>query len=142
MRAAPTKPEVADFLRYLGTERNDSPHTVKAYARDLDSVAVFLGGYYGTAGWKWAGVDRLAVRAYLADGARRGWSKRSMARALSALRSFYRFLNTHYGIEVNPARAARTPKADRRLPAYLGRAAVERLFGLAQIRADQGTLQA
>lgn len=142
MRAAPAKPEVADFLRYLGTERNDSPHTVKAYARDLDSVAVFLGAYYGTAGWKWAGVDRLAVRAYLADAARRGWSKRSMARALSALRSFYRFLNMHYGIEVNPARAARTPKADRRLPAYLGRGAVERLFGLAQIRADQGTLQA
>ena len=133
--------EVADFLRWLGAERNDSPHTVKAYGRDLGSFAEFLDGYYGGSGWKWAGVDRLAIRGYLAQAARRGWSKRTMARALSALRSFYRFLNLHHGIEVNPARAASTPKLEKRLPGYLDRGAMDRLFAAAEIRAADGTLQ-
>jgi integrase/recombinase XerC len=131
-----------DFLRFLSAERNDSPHTVKAYARDLASFAEFLDEFYGSTTWKWAGVDRLAIRGYLASSARRGWSKRSMARALSALRSFYKFLNVHHGLEVNPAKAASTPKMDKRLPGYLDRGAMDRLFELAQARASEGTLQA
>jgi len=136
------RPEVADFLRFLEAERNDSPNTVKAYARDLASFVAFLDGYYGSATWKWAGVDRLAIRGYLAAAARRGWSKRSMARALSAVRSFYKFLNVHHGLEVNPAKAASTPKMEKRLPGYLDRGAIDRLFELAQVRAGEGTLQA
>ncbi len=133
--------EVTDFLRWLGAERNDSPHTVKAYGRDLEDFAGFLDEYYGSRTWKWAGVDRLAIRGYLAHAARKGWSKRTMARALSALRSFYKFLNLHHGIEVNPARAASTPKLEKRLPGHLGRAEMDRLFALADARAAGGTLQ-
>jgi integrase/recombinase XerC len=136
------RPEIADFLRHLGVERNDSPHTVKAYARDVQGFAAFLDGYYGRDGWSWAGVDRLAIRGWMAEGARRGVSKRSMARSLSALRTFYRFLNQHHGIEVNPARAAATPKLEKALPEYLDRPAVEALFALAETRAGGGTLQA
>ena len=135
------RPEVADFLRYLGTERNDSPHTVKAYGRDLESLESYLDGYYGGRAWGWAGVDRLALRGYLAEAARRGWSKRSMARALSAFRSFYRFLNVHHGVEVNPARAAGTPKQEKRLPGYLDRGAMARLFDLAEARAADGAFE-
>lgn len=133
--------EVADFLRYLGTERNDSPHTVKAYRRDLAAFVAFCDDYYGSGEWKWAGVDRLAIRGFLASGQRRGWSKRSQARALSALRTFYRFMNIHYGIEVNPARAAGTPRQEKRLPGYLDQGRVERLFGVAETRAATGTFQ-
>jgi integrase/recombinase XerC len=134
--------QVADFIRFIGAERNDSPNTVKAYSRDLGSVVEFMDTFYGGQAWKWAGVDRLAIRGFLAQGAKRGWSKRTMARALSALRSFYRFLNVHHGIEVNPARAASTPKIEKRLPGYLDRAAIDRLFDLAQVRAGEATLQA
>ncbi|MGH7605693.1 MAG: site-specific integrase, partial [Gemmatimonadales bacterium] len=84
--------EIADFVGFLATERNDSPHTVKAYARDLRAFAAFCDGYYGGP-WTWGGVDRLAVRGFLGAQERRGLSKRSGARALSALRTFYRFLN-------------------------------------------------
>ena len=136
------KPEIPDFLRHLAAERNDSPHTVKAYARDVEGFATFLDGYYGAPTWKWAGVERLAVRAFLADGVRRGLSKRSMARSLSAVRSFYRFLNLHHGIEVNPARAAATPKLEKKLPGYLDQGAIERLFALVETRAGANTLQA
>jgi integrase/recombinase XerC len=139
--AAPARPEIADFLRYIGTERNDSPNTVKAYGRDLAAFAAFLDGFYGGPGWKWAGVDRLAIRGFLGEGARRGWAKRSMSRALSAVRTFYRFLNLHHGIEVNPARAASTPKLEKRLPGYLDRKAVEKLFELAESRAGGKSLR-
>jgi len=135
------KPEIADFLRFLGAERNDSPHTVKAYGRDVGRFTAFLDDYYGKATWSWAGVDRLAVRGFLAACQREGLSKRSMARALSAIRTFYRFLNLHHGIEVNPARAAATPKLEKHLPGYLDRGAMDRLFALAESRAGQNTLQ-
>jgi integrase/recombinase XerC len=83
-------------------------------------------------------VDRLAVRGFLAAEQRRGLAKRSVARALSALRTFYRFLNATHGLEVNPARAARTPKLDRTLPVYLDKAEIEMLFADAESRASAG----
>jgi integrase/recombinase XerC len=132
--------EICEFVTFLEKERNDSPHTVKAYARDLEAFAAFCQNYYGGP-WTWAGVDRLAVRGFLASEQRRGLAKRSVARALSALRTFYRFLNATRGLEVNPARAARTPKLARTLPAYLDRAEMERLFVEAEARAGAGGIR-
>jgi integrase/recombinase XerC len=129
--------EIAEFVTFLEKERNDSPHTVKAYERDLGAFAAFCQDYYGGP-WSWAGVDRLAVRGFLAAEQRRGLAKRSVARALSALRTFYRFLNATRGLEVNPARAARTPKLERTLPTYLDRAEMEMLFADAEARAAAG----
>jgi len=129
--------EIQEFVTFLTKERNDSPHTVKAYERDLGAFAAFCQDYYGGP-WSWAGVDRLAVRGFLAAEQRRGLGKRSVARALSALRTFYRFLNATRGLEVNPARAARTPKLDRTLPTYLDRAEMEMLFAVAEQRASAG----
>ena len=106
-------PELAEFVAFLSKERNDSPHTVKAYERDVADFAAFCGRYYGGA-WSWSGVDRLAVRGWLGALHERGLAKRSAARALSALRTFYRFLNAIRGLEVNPAKTARTPRLARR----------------------------
>ena len=64
-----------------------------------------------------------------------------MARALSALRRFYRFLNLHHGVEVNPARAASMPKLEKRLPGYLDRGAMARMFALAEARAADGAFR-
>ena len=130
--------EISEFVTFLAKERNDSPHTVKAYERDLGAFAAFCQDYYGGGPWSWAGVDRLAVRGFLAAEQQRGLAKRSVARALSALRTFYRFLNATRGLEVNPARAARTPKLERTLPTYLDRAEVEMLFADAESRAAAG----
>jgi len=129
--------EIAEFVTFLAKERNDSPHTVKAYEHDLAAFAAFCQDYYGGP-WSWAGVDRLAVRGFLAAEQRRGLAKRSVARALSALRTFYRFLNATRGLEVNPARAARTPKLEKTLPTYLDQAEVEMLFADAEARAAAG----
>jgi integrase/recombinase XerC len=130
-------PEIADFVSFLAKERNDSPHTVKAYSRDVADFAAFCGRYYGDR-WSWAGVDRLAVRGWLGALQQRGLAKRSAARALSALRTFYRFLDATRGLEVNPAKAARTPKPERGLPTHLDRFEMDLLLAEAERRAEAG----
>src|SRR2546430_16707596 len=101
-----SSPEVRAFVEFLSKERNDSPHTVKAYGRDLADFVAFCGRYYGGR-WSWAGVDRQAVRAWLGAQQQRGLARRSAARALSELRPFYRIFNAPRGVEANPEAAAR-----------------------------------
>jgi integrase/recombinase XerC len=130
--------EVEDFLVHLAKERDVSPHTVKAYRRDLDEFVTFLGQYYGTGEWTWQGIDRLAMRGFLTHLSRRGLGKRSIVRTLSGVRSFYRYLNRNEIVEANPARAVSAPRIEKRLPSYLDRAQVDLLFQMAEVRAWEG----
>ena len=136
--SAPVPAEVGDFLTHLAKERDVSPNTVKAYRRDLAELCEFLGGYYGTGSWSWQGVDRLAMRGFLGRLARRGLSKRSMTRTLSAVRSFYRWMHRNELVEANPARAVGAPRLERYLPGYLDRAQIDLLFQTAEVRAWEG----
>jgi integrase/recombinase XerC len=80
-----------------------------------------------TPGWSWRAVDRLAIRSFMGDCiGRRGLSKRSVARKLSAVRALFRFLHLEDLVEANPARTVRSPKRDRTLPGYLTREQIER----------------
>lgn len=130
--------EVTDYLDHLAKERDVSPNTVRAYDRDLRAFVEFLGRYYGGSAWSWQGVDRLAMRAFLGALAKQGLSKRSMARTLSAIRSFYRFLHHNEIVEANPARAVGAPKLEKYLPGYLDRAQIDLLFQTAEVRAWEG----
>ena len=138
--AADSEPsgEVADFLLHLEKERNVSPNTVLAYRRDLAVFIEYLGEYYGTESWSWQGVDRLTIRGFLGHLTRRGLGKRSISRALSVVRSFFRFLHRSEVVEANPARAVGSPKLERYLPSYLDRSQVQRLFDMAEVRAMEG----
>ena len=131
-------PEVTDFLLHLEKERDVSPNTLVAYGRDLREFVGYLGRYYGVGAWSWQGVDRLAIRGFLAHLTRRGLSKRSIARALSAVRSFYRHLHRNEVVEANPARAVGSPKLERHLPSYLDRAQIDLLFQMAEVKAWEG----
>ena len=126
-----------EFLQHLEKERDQSPHTVKAYRRDLELFAEFCDRFYG-GGWRWAQIDRLGVRGFLGELDRRGLAKRSAARALSALRSFYRYLQIHHGIANAVVRAARTPKLEKRLPSHFRRDEMDALFVHAEALAAPG----
>jgi integrase/recombinase XerC len=146
--------QVQEFLTHLEKERDVSPHTVKAYGRDLHEFTTFLAGYYGrpegrgrpggrpyndeATAWSWQGVDRLAIRGFLAHLSRRGLSKRSIGRALAAVRTFYKYLHLTESVDVNPARAVSTPKQEKYLPGYLSRAQADDLFRSAEARAATG----
>lgn len=135
---APLPELVADYLEHLAKERDVSPNTVLAYRRDLRDFVAFLGRYYGGGEWSWQGVDRLAMRSFLGHLAKRGLGKRSMARTLSAVRSFYRYLHRNEVVDANPARAVGAPRLDKYLPGYLDRAQIDLLFQMAEVRAWEG----
>jgi integrase/recombinase XerC len=139
--AAPYDNDVEEYLTHLAKERDVSPNTVKAYRRDLREFVEFLGGYYGAGAWSWEGIDRLAMRGFLGHLTRRGLSRRSMARMLSAVRGFYKFLAINEAVSANPARAVGAPKLEKHLPGYLDRAQIDLLFQFAEVRAMEGRFE-
>lgn len=129
------------YLRHLQDERQLSAHTVDAYRRDLSDLCDFLDGYYGSRNWELQRVDRLAIRSFLSHLTDLSLSRRTIARKLSAVRSFYRFLKQEGLVTVNPARQVRAPRLGRTLPGYLTEAETLNLFKLAAQHAEQEGLR-
>ena len=138
MTESASHPEIQDFLLHLEKERDVSPHTLTAYSRDLEEFVEYLGSYYGANAWSWQGLDRLAIRGFLGYLTKKKLNKRSIARALSTVRSFYKYLHRNEQVDANPARAVTSPKLDKYLPGYLDRSQVELLFNVAATRAGEG----
>jgi integrase/recombinase XerC len=130
--------DLSAWLREIESGRQLSEHTVAAYRRDLFEFTAFLGRHFGE-GWTWAGVDRLALRGFLGHLHRRGLSRRTIARKLSAVRSLFRYLHREERIDANPARTLRSPRLERSLPAWMTQSQTERLFELSENRAAEGT---
>lgn len=100
---------VRDFLQAL-RQRNASKHTIKAYRGDLDEFAA----YAGSRGWKQ--IDHVTIRGFLSHLYEKGLSKTSVARALAAVRSLYRWLAQEGVVQQNPAALVATPKLPKKLP--------------------------
>lgn len=109
--------QIASFCLYLDTERNVSPHTLAAYRRDLEQLAVFVTREKGEAATA-ADVDHLLLRRYLALLGKSA-KKSSVGRKLAAIRSFFRYLLRNGGVAKNPAELIATPKRENRLPFHL-----------------------
>ena len=97
------------FLSSL-VQRNASPHTIKAYAKDLEVFA----NYVGESGW--SAIDHLKIRGFLSHLYEHGLTKTSVARSLAAVRSLYRWLAREGVVQQNPAALVATPKLPKRLP--------------------------
>lgn len=135
---APLPVEIDEFLVHLAKERDLSPNTIQAYTRDLRDFSLYLAATKGTATWDWNDLGRVEMRGFLAHMTRRGLAKRSIARALSAVRSFYRWMHRDERVDVNPARAVGSPRLPRTLPAYLDRQQADTLMQHATTRAQSG----
>ncbi len=105
----PVPKAIARFLRSL-RERNASAHTIKAYTGDLEKFAACV----GDAGWKQ--IDHVHIRGFLSRLYEQGLSKTSVARALAAVRSLYRWLAREGVVEQNPAALVSTPRLPKKLP--------------------------
>lgn len=119
--------QLEQFLHYLATERQLSPHTLDNYSRDLQRLEVFLEEHRLEA---WSELQAKHVRQFAAQLHRQGLAGKSIQRVLSAVRSFYRFLSREGLVEQNPAEAVQAPKAPRRLPATLDTDQITRLLDL------------
>jgi integrase/recombinase XerC len=116
-----------EFFRHLGDERRLSPHTLVHYRRDLAQCIAYCDSA-GVAGW-----DKLTtaeVRGWVAALHRRGLSGKSIQRALSALRTLYRYLLREQAVSRNPAAGVTAPRSARRLPRTLTADQAARLVAL------------
>jgi integrase/recombinase XerC len=132
--------DVSDFLRQLRDERQLSPNTVAAYEKDLADLGAFLTDYTGSGAWSWSGVDRLALRSFMGWCQRKGLARRTVARKLSAVRTFFRFLHREERLPGNPARAVRAPRMEKRLPGHVRKDGIARVFAGAEARAAENSL--
>jgi integrase/recombinase XerC len=113
-----------EFLGYLKAERHLSEHTLRNYANDISQFLDFW--EKNQPGQSLDLATYRHVRSFLAANLK-GRSKTTMARKLSALRTFFKYLQRRGVVEQNPARLAPTPKADRHLPHFLS---VDEVFHL------------
>jgi integrase/recombinase XerC len=104
---------LATFLLHLRNEKNVSPHTERGYRSDLEQLADFLGDR------DLAGIGHQDLRQFLGHLITRKVKKSSLARKLSAVRAYFKYLNREGIISGNPARLIVTPKQDKRLPSVL-----------------------
>ncbi len=140
-------PEVAGFLASLAVENSASPHTLRSYRLDLAQFYAWLGSGGTSApvvGGRESGrtrkhdfsavqeeaqrqvgldelrsVTHLTIRSYLAFLQRQEFSRRTIARKLSCLRSFFKYLVLSDLVATNPVAGVHTPKLERRLPVFL-----------------------
>ena len=122
------------YINYLEVERNVSPYTVRNYTTDLLGFFTFLRT-------KEIGslkeVDRHVLRDYLSHLMEQGFVKASIARKLSAMRSFYRYLLREGMIATSPIMAT-SPKLDKRLPSFLTIEEINRLLEAPDLSTPQG----
>jgi integrase/recombinase XerC len=122
--------EIRKYLSYLREERNYSGHTVAAYEDDLLQFHSFLSRHYSDAKATLGDVDQLTMRLFLGDLVELKMSKRSIARKLAALRSFFKYLVKTGAVTHNPALNIATPKLPKVLPSFVNERAIEEMMQL------------
>jgi len=110
------------FIKYLEIERDVSDHTLRSYSTDLKAFSSFIKDKDIKT------IKYFDLRKYLAHLKSLGHSKRTIARKLSSLRSFFKFLHQDGYINENPASLVSTPRLDKKLPNFLSEKEVNELL--------------
>jgi integrase/recombinase XerC len=124
------KAHLKEFLAYLRLNRNASEHTVRAYESDISQYLIFVGKIRD----RWVSeltpddLDTESVRAHVAELGRIGEARSSVARKVSALRTFVRYLRREGYIEHDPTALTVAPKRQQTLPVHLTEQDMERLL--------------
>jgi integrase/recombinase XerC len=106
---------VAEYLRMLANERGSSAHTLRAYERELQGFAAYVAHSLGKDQGPEA-VEHTQIRGYLGTLYDRGLSKASAARALAAVRSWFKWLALTGRVKQNVAKLVATPRLPKHLP--------------------------
>jgi integrase/recombinase XerD len=122
------------FLRHLEAERRLSAHTVDAYARDLQ----LLGAFAAARAVAIQSLDRASIEEFVGQLMAEGRAPRSVARVVASVRTFFRYLVVHHGLEASPAASVRAPRAVRTLPKFLSSDEVEALLTAPDVSQPRG----
>lgn len=112
------------YITYLRSVRNASEHTLRAYAEDITSFFDYLEKFSPECEIRY--VDKYMIRGYLSQFHIQKRSRSTIARKLSSLKSFFKFLIKNKELERNPATGIKTP-SEKKLPVFLTRAEVTAL---------------
>ena len=123
------------YVTHLTVEKDASPYTVRNY---LQEITQFLDFLKDEGVDSWDGVDRQMLRRYLLWLRKEGYVEASMARKLSEVRSFCRYLVQEGDLESNPLEVVSSPKVPKRLPRYLKADEIEALLNAPDISTPQG----
>ncbi len=123
------------YLEYLEEERGYSRHTVLAYQNDLTQFLQFLEKRKLTSLEK---VRKETLRLYLGSCLEQGFTKKSIARKVASLRSFYKFLHRRNILRTNPALTLVSPKVERHLPTYLDERTMMRAVESPELTQEDG----
>ena len=121
-----------DFRNYLRIERGMSPNTVASYVRDVEGLLKAYEGYLP------ADIGTAEVEHYLSDRILKGLSKRSQARLLSSLRSFFNWCIEEGDLKDNPCDRIDAPKLGKYLPAVLSVEEVDAIMESVDLKAPTG----
>lgn len=124
-----------NYIHYLEAERNASAYTVRNYTTDLLGFFQFLRTKEIDSLEE---VDKHVLREYLSHLMEQGFVKASIARKLSAIRSFYRYLLRERIMSTSPLATTSSPKLDRRLPSFLTIEEIKRLLEAPDLSTPQG----
>ncbi len=122
------------YLDHLRVERRLAAHTLESYARDLGGLAEFAAGLDRAP----ETLDRHALEAFVRQLMARGLSPRSVARAVAAIRGYFRFLVLDRRLEESPAADLRPPRAWPALPRFLSLDEVDRLIAQPDVTTPRG----
>ena len=116
------------FIEYLRLNRNASVHTAAAYESDITQFLDFARHHLNKSDLEPASLELGTIRAFMAELYRQGHARASVARKLSALRAFGRYLRREGWIDTDPASLAASPKREIKVPAHLSIDEMERLL--------------
>jgi integrase/recombinase XerD len=125
---------IGAYLDHLRVERRLAAHTLESYARDLSALAA----YADEIGRQPETLDRASLEEFVRRQMTRGLSPRSVARAVAAVRGFYRFLVLDRRLDRNPADDLRPPRAWPSLPKFLSLEEVDRLIAQPDVTTARG----
>ncbi|CDQ19752.1 tyrosine recombinase XerC subunit [Halobacillus karajensis] len=122
------------FMEYLQIEKNASPLTLKHYGRDLDEFHAFL----KSEGVTLHECEYSVIRVYLSRQHEANYSRRTISRKISSLRSFFRFLEREEIIQQNPFLNVTLPKRDNPIPNFFYEEELEKLFTVSDLSTPLG----
>jgi integrase/recombinase XerD len=125
---------VGAYLDHLRVERRLARHTLESYARDLSALAA----YADAVGRPIERLDRASLEEFVRRQMTRGLAPRSVARAVAAVRGYYRFLVLDRRLERSPADDLQPPRAWPALPKFLSLDEVDRLIAQPDIATSRG----
>lgn len=129
---------ISKFLRYITLEKRYSPKTIESYSTDLSQFEIYLKELSDGHDINWPKIEKKYVRHFLMELQERGLNKRSIARKVATIKSFFKFLEKEQMVNKSIATAIKMPRFDNKLPEYLSKDEIEKIVNLPDLSTFEG----